>query len=570
MSAEIREEKDWELDGLASAISSFFERKVKGEQGTALARLSRELAVKAGAGISHLEPEQADAIFADWTSLPAVGSEDENLPMVRTEDGKLYFRRFFEYERQVADAFAKRLIRPTVRATPDTIDFFKTSLACQVDDQQALAVGVSIHRDLLLLTGGPGTGKTRTIVAMLAAHLQVNPDMRIALAAPTGKAAFRMRESVLETMDSLNLPDSICTSIVNSALSTTLHRLLGSRMGSVDFRRNKINPLPYDLVVVDEASMVDLPLMAKLCDALRDETKLILVGDADQLAPVQGGAVFNGLVKPSTHNVFSASDLTMLRDFSNSGSESSGEDPLAGSLVSLSLVHRWKGSPSAAALGGLCNAIRDGNAAAALELIRDDRDSIRLVEKLDDPSIDSIIRRGFGRLAEVRSPSDALAYVGDFRILCAHNEGRYGVSNWNSRSDGLLPSDELRPLPIVVGVNDYTIGLFNGDDGVVLGNRAHFGAEEGTREVSRSRLPQYKQGYASSIHRSQGSEFDEVMIILPPADGRLLTKELLYVAVSRAKRTVTLVGDGNALMAAVEQSEESRSGVIDMLNMPLP
>jgi exodeoxyribonuclease V alpha subunit len=112
--------------------------------------------------------------------------------------------------------------------------------------------------------------------------------------------------------------------------------------------------------------------------------------------------------------------------------------------------------------------------------------------------------------------------------------------------------------------------LFNGDDGVVLGNRAHFGAEEGTREVSRSRLPQYKQGYASSIHRSQGSEFDEVMIILPPADARLLTRELLYVAVSRAKRTVTLVGDGNALMAAVEQSEESRSGVIDMLNMPLP
>ena len=125
MSAEIREERDWELDALASAISSFFERKVKGEQGTALARLSRELAVKAGTGISHLGPEQADAIFADWASLPAVGSEDENLPLVRTADGKLYFRRFFEYERQVADAFAKRLIRHTVRATPDTIDFFK-------------------------------------------------------------------------------------------------------------------------------------------------------------------------------------------------------------------------------------------------------------------------------------------------------------------------------------------------------------------------------------------------------------------------------------------------------------
>ena len=152
--------------------------------------------------------------------------------------------------------------------------------------------------------------------------------------------------------------------------------------------------------------------------------------------------------------------------------------------------------------------------------------------------------------------------LGKFRILCAHNHGRYGVSNWNLRADGLLSSEELRPRPIVVGVNDYTIGLFNGDDGVVLGNRAHFGAEDGTRDVARSRLPQHKAGYASSIHRSQGSEFDEVMIVLPPADARLLTRELLYVAVSRAKRAITLVGDGEALRAAVEQREQFRSGVL--------
>ena len=564
MSAAKQEERDWELEALASAISSFFKRRVAGEDGRALAGLTRELATRAGSGSSHLGSDHADEMFENWASLPGVGGADENLPLVHAY-GKLYFRRFFEYEKQVAEALSQRIFRPSVLASQGMIDFFKGSLAGQVDDQQALAVGVALQKDLLLLTGGPGTGKTRTIVAILAAYLQANPGMLVALAAPTGKAAFRMRESVLETMGSLDLPDSIRSALLDSARSTTLHRLLGSRIGSVEFRRNKGNPLPHELIVVDEASMVDLPLMAKLCAALRDKAKLILVGDADQLAPVQGGAVFNGLVKPSKRNVFSPGDLPMTTAFSSSGTESGGDDPLAGSLVCLSRVHRREGSPSAAVLGKLCDAVRDGKADDALALAESGAESIRFVEKLDDPEIDPSIQAGFRDLANAQSAEDALLALGKFRILCAHNHGRYGISNWNLRADGLLSSEELRPRPIVVGVNDYTIGLFNGDDGVVLGNRAHFGAEDGTREVARSRLPQHKAGYASSIHRSQGSEFDEVMIVLPPADARLLTRELLYVAVSRAKRAITLVGDGEALRAAVEQSEESRSGVLDML-----
>ncbi len=564
MSAEKQEQRDWELDALASAISSFFKRRVAGEEGKALAGLTRELAARAGSGSSHLGSEQADEIYENWASLPGMGSADENLPLVRT-GGKLYFRRFFEYEKKVAEALGQRISSSPVRASQGMVDFFKDSLAGQVDDQQALAVGVALQKDLLLLTGGPGTGKTRTIVTMLAAHLQANPGMLVALAAPTGKAAFRMRESILETMGSFDLPYSIRSALLDSARSTTIHRLLGSRIGSVEFRRNKGNPLPHDLVVVDEASMVDLPLMAKLCDALSEKAKLILVGDADQLAPVQGGAVFNGLVKPSKRNVFSPGDLPMTTAFSSSGTASEGDDPLAGSLVCLSRVHRREGSPSAAVLGKLCDAVRDGKADDALALVEAGEECIRFVEKLDDPVIDPSIQAGFRDLANAQSAEYALLALGKFRILCAHNHGHFGVSNWNLRADSLLPSEELRPRPIVVGVNDYTVGLFNGDDGVVLGKRAHFGAENGTREVARSRLPQHKAGYASSIHRSQGSEFDKVMIILPPADAHLLTRELLYVAVSRAKCAVTLVGDGHALRAAVEHSEESRSGVLDMI-----
>ena len=161
-----------------------------------------------------------------------------------------------------------------------------------LDELQMRAVKTTLQRDLLLLTGGPGTGKTRTIVGILVAQLQKNPDTRIALAAPTGKAAFRMKESVLRAMESFELSEEIRSALLDCSRATTLHRLLESKIGTVDFRRNKENPLPHDLVVVDEASMVDLPLMAKLCSSLRNESKLVLIGDADQLAPVQGGAVF--------------------------------------------------------------------------------------------------------------------------------------------------------------------------------------------------------------------------------------------------------------------------------------
>ena len=206
-------------------------------------------------------------------ALGPIGDEEAGLPLVLSKDGHLYFRRHFEYERQIARAIALRLARPSADPDPAALDFFRQALAPQVDEHQALAVGTAMRKDLLLLTGGPGTGKTRTIVIMLAALLHAKPKLRVALAAPTGKAAFRMRESVLQTMDVLDLPDTIRSALVDCAEATTLHRLLGWQPGSVDFKRNAKNTLLQDLVILDEASMVDLPMMAKFCTALRDEAK---------------------------------------------------------------------------------------------------------------------------------------------------------------------------------------------------------------------------------------------------------------------------------------------------------
>lgn len=562
MKKKDQEEQNWELRELGRAIGSFFERRDSSEGAKALGELTGKLAQKAGEGASHLTPEEVTAVTPDAPSFGAIGNEEAGLPLVLTSDDHLYFRRHYEYESEIARALAVRVARPSVDPDPVALDFFRQALAPQVDEHQALAVGTAMRKDLLLLTGGPGTGKTRTIVIMLAALLQANPKLRVALAAPTGKAAFRMRESVLQTMDVLDLPDDIRAALVDCAEATTLHRLLGWQPGSVDFKRNAKNTLLHDLVILDEASMVDLPMMAKFCAALRDEAKLVLVGDADQLAPVQGGPVFNGLVRAYEPNRFSSSDLAGLVNYSSLGEEAGPDDRLAGSFVSLAFSHRREGSPAASVLGELCDLIRDGEGEAALNIVQESSGGyIRLIESLGSEAVDSTLEAEFKSLSEASDPQSALTALAGFRVLCAHKKGRYGVESWNRRTEGLLSSEQDRPIPVVVGVNDYVVRLFNGDDGIVLGKKAHFSGEGGMREVVVSRLPGHSLCYATTIHRSQGSEYEKVMIILPHDESKLLTRELLYVAASRAKREITLVGNPKAFLAAVANQDSSRSGV---------
>ena len=566
MNTSSNKNQNLEIDALAFLVADFFETRIGGEEGKSLAKLTRVLTERVASGSSHLLPAEVNEVLDHWKSLPAIGNEDADLPLVCTDTGRLYFRRYYEYERLVADVLSHKCTKASVQLNNDTEEFFKNSISHFVDDQQALAVGAVLHRDLVLLAGGPGTGKTRTIVAMLAAYIHEHPNHLIALAAPTGKAAFRMRESVLQSLKLIELPDSIRQKIIDSTKATTLHRLLGSRMGSMDFQRNKRNPLPAHLVVVDEASMIDLPLMAKLCDALREDTKLVLIGDAAQLAPVHGGAVFNGLIESSQPNEFREEDLPKMGVFSNSAKLSQPTSGLTSSMIQLSKVHRRKVTSSSGKIDELCNAIKEGRAKDAVSVIHSGVESITWIRDLTDPQLDSLICDEFTELSDAHDPSFALSKLGKFRILCANNEGEYGVSNWNAKAEGLLPNTNSSARPVVVHVNDYSIGLYNGDDGVVFGTKVYFPSEEGVREIARSRLPQHKMGYASTIHRSQGSEFDKVAVILPPEDSKLLSRELLYVAISRAKEKVFLVGSEGSLIAAVNRSEKQHSGVLDLMN----
>ena len=262
-------------------------------------------------------------------------------------------------------------------------------------------------------------------------------------------------------------------------------------------------------MVVDEASMVDLSLMAKLCDALREKTKLVLIGDAAQLAPVNGGAVFNGLIKSSQPNQFRAKDPPKMKIFSDSAELPVSKNILASSMIQLSQVHRRNDACSSEKIGELCAAIREGKGGDVASIIHSGAESITWINDPDDPQLNSLICDGFQQLSQARVPNLALSKIDHFRILCANNDGRYGVANWNIRTERLLPESDLQVRPVVVHVNDYDVSLYNGDDGVILGSKAYFPSEDGIRKIARSRLPQNKIGYATTIHRSQGSEYNK-------------------------------------------------------------
>jgi len=563
MTEETQNKPEANLQALGRAVASFFVSRESGDQTDILRELCERLVRETGRGNSHLILEQ----YADLCQIPlefsAVGRPEEGQPIVLTEWGGLYFRRFYEYELEVAGALSVRANRGPRAISPDTMAFFEQTVRGHLDPSQCLAVGVGLQRDLFLLTGGPGSGKTRTLVVLLACLLLEEPDLSVALSAPTGKAANRLRLAMGRAMEEIALPEPLHERLLDQVWVGTVHRLLGPIPGSVEFRRNVHNPLSQNLVVVDEASMVDLPLMGKLLSSLQEGARLILAGDADQLSPVQGGAVFHSLCTSLSPNQFPPEQLANLSPFSSDGIQAGNEDILPGCLVRLTRSHRYGLDSKADEIGSLCTAIREGRAEDALGLIRSSAGSLRLIESIDDPSVSEILRSGFAGLADARNPGEAIDRLGDFRILCAHNHGRFGVEEWNHRVERIFPPGKERPSPVVIGSNDYSVGLFNGDDGVTLGNRAFFSGPSALREFSRSRLPTHLPGHALSIHRSQGSEFNEVLVVLPPADTRILSLELLYVAVSRARVGVTLVGDSTSLIAALERNQVTNSGVVD-------
>lgn len=491
-------------------------------------------------------------------------------------DGALYLDRLHRDEVAVA---AQLLARASARLEPSAAALQALEHLFPVgpdgEDAQHRAARAALDRGLAVIAGGPGTGKTRTIARLLGAvfagHEADPPSpLQVVLAAPTGKAAARLTDAVRGEVDRSDLPESVCEQL-RSLKATTLHRLLGVRpSGTV--RHDATNPLTADVVVVDEVSMVDLPMAARLLDAVRPDARLVLVGDPSQLASVEAGSVLGDIVGTRGRVTPAA---------------------LVDNVVTLDRVHRFASDSPIAALA---SAIDQGDADQVLNLLRssgsgDDESagSVMLVDPDDREGVDRVagaVMTRACRLVELGRDGDAagaLREVAELQVLAARRRGLFGVADWNQRVDrylsasGLLRGRWSAGRPVMVTANDQLNGLFNGDVGVVVlvpgqaGGRSvrpvvAFDTGGEPRLVDPSRLDRFEQLWAMTIHKSQGSEYRDVIVTLPPPPSPILTRELLYTAVTRAKHGVTIVASEASVRAAVDHPIARASGLAARLS----
>jgi exodeoxyribonuclease V alpha subunit len=471
--------------------------------------------------------------------------------VLRHEFDLLYLDRYWSQEGQLCRDLEERLALP-----PQAVDTVALEAALRrvfpgptYAEQRAAARGAATQLTSVL-TGGPGTGKTTTVAGLLAVFAEQReitglPPLRVALTAPTGKASARLQEAVATATGTLDIADR---TRLGDLRAVTLHRLLGTRRDNgTRFRHHRGNRLPHDVVVVDESSMVSLTMMTRLVEAVRPESRLILVGDPDQLASVEAGAVLADLVAGLS---------------GRSGSP----------VLHLATTHRF-----GAGIGSLAAALRDGSTDGVLEVLRSGAEGVELVET-DDPA--PVLRHGLVRaalelraLAEAGRRNDAVRALDRHRLLCAHRDGPFGAQHWNRQVEHWLSEVTGDPLydpmyvgrPVLVTANDYALGVYNGDAGVVVrgedGPRTVIAGAHGPTDFATSRTSDVETMFATTIHKSQGSQAAEVTVLLPPPDSALLTRELFYTAVTRATSRVRVVGTEASVRAAVERRAQRASGL---------
>lgn len=553
--------------------------------------------------------------LADWRAAladsPLVAGEAT--PLVLAEHG-LYLRRYWRYEERVAAAIAERVAQgaadaPDAAALRDGLArLFPDVDGAPRPNWQRVAAFAALRHRFCVISGGPGTGKTHTVVRILALLIEqalrrqgVPP--RVALLAPTGKAAARLTESIRAGVPSLP-----CDAAVRDAIpldAATIHRRLGALPGrSAVFRHHRGNPLRVDVALVDEASMVDLALMAHLGDALPPQARLILLGDRDQLASVEAGAVLGDICNSGGAAPPSAAFAAALHAVSGDVVPASAPPPAASAQLSFTNMLE-RSAPAAiadsivvlthsyryAAAGGIdrvARAVNAGDAAAVFEACAAGG-AVRWREPaagdgLDDELAAELLA-GFGDYARAGTPLERLRALDGFRVLCAHRRGPFGVETVNAQIEQLLAAQGwLRPdepaycgRPILVTRNDYGLGLFNGDVGVIAragepadaaggdappARVAYFPAEHGaTRAIAVARLPEHETVFALSVHKSQGSEFDRVALLLPRQVSPIVSRELLYTAITRARRSVLLVATREVIERAVATPVQRASGL---------
>jgi exodeoxyribonuclease V alpha subunit len=528
---------------------------------------------------------------------PAVGRPGEKCPLILNAKNRFYLYRYWDYENTLSNSIEKRIDRYIAdldfQRLKNSLDRLFPKTKQTGVNWQKIAAAVASLRHFSVITGGPGTGKTFTVTKVLALLLEQVPEkmLQIYLAAPTGKAAARLKESLEHAKGRLNCDDAVKIRIPSDVF--TIHRMLKPIKGSPYFRYDRDNPLMADVVVVDEASMADLALMAKLFQAVPQDARLILIGDKDQLASVEAGSVLGDICDRDVMHGFSVAFMDRIKELTGEDLDQTVHASDAGSRLQDSIVVLQKSYRFAAGsgIGGLSRAVKRANADRAFAILDDSEEkSINWQQlKANEDLIEALSQQivsGYRSYLKTSDPVDALQRLRRFKILCALNIGPLGVQAINKLAEQVLSRQNLIQLdpmvgnpwyagrPVLITRNNYQLGLFNGDIGITMPG-AEAKAKElfvyfpedtgGVRRFQIHQLPEHITVYAMTVHKSQGSEFDEVLFILPDKDFSILTRELIYTALTRARKKIRIWGNRSIIRNAIARKIERTSGLREAL-----
>ena len=519
---------------------------------------------------SPLSPE-------DWLPVaerhPSAISQNASstAPLILDKEHKLlYLNRYRRYEESIANAIRSRTTASATAAPFPQQLVENIRATCRYftkpfeEDRQQQAVATAVTSDFTIITGGPGTGKTTVLTVILALELQRNPECRITLCAPTGKAAARMKESIARELaadGSLSIADDAVRQSLAALVPQTLHAVLGISPETGIAYRNRQNPLETELVVVDECSMSSLELVHQLLDALPPTARLILLGDQNQLASVESGVVFAELCDCDSLQPHVCRLIENHRSKTN--------QPLCDFVDQMILEGQEQLSDT---MDGMLQKLYNSQAGNQFQTIRlhcgpKPHDALKLalknlLETISTPSID------FHRWNSPKSVEEAFSYSLQFKILCAVREGDYGILTINSLMRDLLNMEAPYPdgLPLLVTQNDPVTGLRNGDVGVCFQGKVHFPVADGPqpfRAFAPVQLPPHEDAFAMTIHKSQGSDYPVVLMVLPSLDNPIMTRELVYTGITRTKKSFFLIAepDDKILKTAILRKTQRWSGL---------
>ena len=552
-----------------------------------------DLAQRAGRAVlgsenyAGIQAPGLEAWMQQLQNSEVAGAAGEIKPLVL--DGyRLYLGRYWHFEQELAGKLLRMARHPATTVDSGLLQRGLARLfpASDETDWQQLAAAMAVMQSLAIVSGGPGTGKTHTVAAILSLlveqALASGQQLRIALAAPTGKAATRLTESIRKARSVLHAPESVKNAI--PAEAQTLHRLLGVRPGRVTPRYNAQNPLHLDVLVVDEASMIDLPLMHRVLAALPRGARLIVLGDRDQLASVEAGSVFADLCGGNSEPVYSAGFSRRLQQLFSWQLPAPAENPhaLADNVVVLRKSYRFD---QQGGIGRLARAVNSGDVQAVQSILSAGYQDI----SWRTPPAGSLTgdlaeyaARAFAPVMQAGSPEQALTALEASRILCAVRKGAAGVEQVNlvvqqALADAghiQLSGEFYAGRPVMVTRNDYQLGLFNGDIGILWPDpdagralRAWFRLPDNSiKSLVPGRLPEVETAFALTVHKSQGSEFARVLMLLPETDSPVLTRELVYTGITRAAKNVEIWDSNAMLLRAIQRRVERASGLPDKLS----